>query len=126
LHNGQSCIAAKRFIVAESIAEKMGALKVGDPFEKSTELGPLSMPEGVADLDCDVRKTVEAGTKILTGGKLLDSRGNFYTPAILINIPKDSPDYKEERFGPVATTAALVWASAGSNDRVEQERFMNE
>jgi succinate-semialdehyde dehydrogenase/glutarate-semialdehyde dehydrogenase len=75
----QSCIAAKRFIVAESIAEQMAASKVGDPFEESSELGALSMPEGVADLDGDVRKTVAAGTKILTGGKRPDRRGNFYT-----------------------------------------------
>src|ERR1700730_12738727 len=79
INNGQSCIAAKRFIVAESIAEKferlfaekMAALRVGDPFDERTELGPLSTPEGVTDLDRDVRKTVEAGGEILTGGKRL-------------------------------------------------------
>ena len=89
-HDGQSCIAAKRFIVAESIADefeqlfakKMAALKVGDPFDASAELGPLSTPEGVHDLDRDGRKTVEAGAKIL---------------------PKDSPAYQEELFGPVAS-----------------------
>src|SRR5499427_7369391 len=75
-NNGQSCIAAKRFIVAESIAEKfeslfaqkMAALNVGDPFDERTELGPLSTADGVADLDRDVRKTIELGAKVLTGG----------------------------------------------------------
>src|SRR5882762_10388917 len=104
-NNGQSCIAAKRFIVAESIAdrfermfaEKMAALKVGDPFDESTEVGPLSTPDGVADLDRDVKKTVEAGAKVLTGGKRLDRPGNFYAPTVLTNIPKGSPAHKDER-----------------------------
>src|ERR1700719_4139325 len=109
-NNGQSCIAAKRFIVAESIgeqfeklfAQKMAALKVGDPLDESTEVGPLSTPDGVADLDRDVRESAEAGAKILTGGKPLDRLVNFYAPTVLVNIPKDSPAYKEEMFGPVA------------------------
>jgi succinate-semialdehyde dehydrogenase/glutarate-semialdehyde dehydrogenase len=149
-NNGQSCIAAKRFIVAESIAEKfehlfaekMAALKVGDPFKESTELGPLSTREGVNDLDRDVRKTVEAGAKILTGGKPLDRPGNFYAPTVLVNIPKDSPAHKEELFGPVASvfrakniddairiandTRFGLGASAWSNDSAEQEKFVNE
>src|SRR5258708_1273546 len=110
-NNGQSCIAAKRFIVAESIAEKfeslfaekMAALKVGDPFDASTEVGPLSTPQGVEDLVRDVGKSVEAGAKILTGGKPLERPGNYYAPTVLVNIPKDSPAYKEEMFGPVAS-----------------------
>src|SRR6202790_4607662 len=98
-NNGQSCIAAKRFIVAESIAdrfervfaEKMAALKVGDPFDEKTELGPLSTADGVVDLDRDVRKTVGQGAKVLLGGKRWVCRGNFYAPTVLTNIPKDSP-----------------------------------
>jgi succinate-semialdehyde dehydrogenase/glutarate-semialdehyde dehydrogenase len=149
-NNGQSCIAAKRFIVAESIAEefeqlfvkKMAALKVGDPFDESTELGPLSTREGVNDLDRDVRKTVAAGAKILTGGKPLDRPGNFYAPTVLVNIPKDSPAHKEELFGPVASVFRAkdiddairiandsrfgLGASAWSNDIAEQEKFVNE
>jgi succinate-semialdehyde dehydrogenase/glutarate-semialdehyde dehydrogenase len=149
-NNGQSCIAAKRFIVAESIAEqfeklfaqKMGALKVGDPFDESTEVGPLSTPDGVADLDRDVRKSVEAGAKILTGGKPLDRPGNFYAPTVLVNIPKDSPAYKEEIFGPVASVFRArdiddairiandsrfgLGASAWTNDATEQRKFINE
>jgi succinate-semialdehyde dehydrogenase / glutarate-semialdehyde dehydrogenase len=149
-NNGQSCIAAKRFIVAESIAEqfeklfaqKMAALKVGDPFDESTEVGPLSTPDGVADLDRDVRKSVEAGAKILTGGKPLDRPGNFYAPTVLVNIPKDSPAYKEEMFGPVASVFRAkdindairiandsrfgLGASAWTNDATEQRKFINE
>jgi succinate-semialdehyde dehydrogenase/glutarate-semialdehyde dehydrogenase len=141
-NNGQSCIAAKRFIVAESIAEKfenlfaqkMAALKVGDPFDAATELGPLSTADGVADLDRDVRKTVEAGAKVLTGGKPLQRAGNFYAPTV--------PAYKEELFGPVASVFRAkdindairiandsrfgLGASAWTNEPAEQEKFVNE
>jgi succinate-semialdehyde dehydrogenase/glutarate-semialdehyde dehydrogenase len=148
-NNGQSCIAAKRFIVAESVADKfeqlfaqkMAALKVGDPFDESTELGPLSTPDGVADLDRDVRKSVAAGAKVLTGGKPLQRPGNFYAPTVLVNIPADSPAHKEEMFGPVASvfrakdvedairiandTRFGLGASAWTNDSSERERFIN-
>jgi succinate-semialdehyde dehydrogenase / glutarate-semialdehyde dehydrogenase len=150
VNNGQSCIAAKRFIVAEAIAdkfermfaEKMAALKVGDPFDETTELGPLSTAQGLADLDRDVKKTVEAGAKVLTGGKPLDRPGNFYAPTVLTNIPKGSPAHKEELFGPVASVFRArdvddairiandsrfgLGASAWTNDEKERERFVNE
>ena len=111
VNNGQSCIAAKRFIVAEAIADefekmfadKMAALQVGDPFDESTELGPLSSAQGLEDLDREVKRTVELGAKVLTGGKPLDRPGNFYAPTVLTNIPKGSPAHKEELFGPVAS-----------------------
>src|SRR5882672_2463506 len=149
-NNGQSCIAAKRFIVAESIAdrfervfaEKMAALKVGDPFDENTELGPLSTADGLADLDRDVKKTVEAGAKVLTGGKRLDRPGNFYAPTVLTNIPMGSPAHKEELFGPVASVFRAanlddairiandsrfgLGASAWTNDKNERERFIND
>jgi succinate-semialdehyde dehydrogenase / glutarate-semialdehyde dehydrogenase len=149
-NNGQSCIAAKRFIVAESIAdkfehlfaEKMAALKVGDPFDEKTELGPLSTADGLADLDRDVKKTVEAGAKVLTGGMPLDRPGNFYAPTVLTNIPNGSPAYKEELFGPVASVFRAkdlddairiandsrfgLGASAWTNDPEERERFIND
>ncbi len=149
-NNGQSCIAAKRFIVAETIAdkfeklfaEKMAALKVGDPFDEKTELGPLSTADGLADLDRDVKKTVEAGAKVLTGGKPLDRPGNFYAPTVLTNIPKGSPAHKEELFGPVASVFRAadlddairianasrfgLGASAWTNDKNERERFIND
>jgi succinate-semialdehyde dehydrogenase/glutarate-semialdehyde dehydrogenase len=148
-NNGQSCIAAKRFIVAETIAdkfeqlfaEKMAALKVGDPFDESTELGPLSTADGLADLDRDVRSSVAAGAKVLTGGKPLQRPGNFYAATVLVNIPPDSPAYKEEMFGPVASVFRAkdvddairiandsrfgLGASAWTNDNSERERFIN-
>jgi len=149
-NNGQSCIAAKRFIVAEKIAEeferkfasKMEELKVGDPFDEKTELGPLATADGVKDLDRDVQKTIKAGARVLTGGKPLDRPGNFYAPTVLTNIPKDSPAYREELFGPVASVFRAkdldhaiqiandsrfgLGASAWTNDRTERERFIND
>jgi succinate-semialdehyde dehydrogenase/glutarate-semialdehyde dehydrogenase len=149
-NNGQSCIAAKRFIVAEKIADeferkfvsKMEALKVGDPFEEQTELGPLATADGVTDLDRDVQKTVRAGARVLTGGKPLDRPGNFYAPTVLTHIPEDSPAYKEELFGPVASVFRAkdvddairiandsrfgLGASAWTNDPKERERFIND
>jgi succinate-semialdehyde dehydrogenase/glutarate-semialdehyde dehydrogenase len=149
-NNGQSCIAAKRFIVAESIADKferefankMAALKVGDPFDEKTELGPMSTADGVTDLDRDVQKTIQAGAKVLTGGKPLDRPGNFYAPTVLTNIPEGSPAHKEELFGPVASVFRAkdvndairiandsrfgLGASAWTNDKSERERFIND
>jgi succinate-semialdehyde dehydrogenase / glutarate-semialdehyde dehydrogenase len=148
-NNGQSCIAAKRFIVAEGIAdkfehlfaEKMAALKVGDPLDAATDVGPLSTPDGVSDLDRDVRKSVQLGAKVLTGGKPLDRPGYFYAPTVLVNIPKDSPAHKEEMFGPVASVFRAkdvddairiandsrfgLGASAWTNDSAEQQKFIN-
>src|SRR4029077_3072832 len=88
INNGQSCIAAKRFIVADAISNeferqfvrKMEALKIGDPFDESTELGPLATADGVTSLDADVEKTVAAGARVLTGGKPLKRTGYFYAP----------------------------------------------
>jgi succinate-semialdehyde dehydrogenase / glutarate-semialdehyde dehydrogenase len=149
-NNGQSCIAAKRFIVAEGIAdqfekmfaEKMAALKVGDPFDEATELGPLSSAQGLEDLDRDVQATLKAGAKVLTGGKPLDRPGNFYAPTVLTHIPQGSPAHKEELFGPVASVFRAkdfddairiandsrfgLGASAWTNDDRERERFINE
>lgn len=149
-NNGQSCIAAKRFIVAESIADeferkfvgKMQSLQIGDPFDEKTELGPLATPDGVKDLDADVQKSVAAGAKLLTGGYPLQRKGNFYAPTVLTNIPKGSPAYAEELFGPVASIFRVkdqdeairlandvrfgLGASAWTNDEKEQQRFINE
>jgi succinate-semialdehyde dehydrogenase/glutarate-semialdehyde dehydrogenase len=150
VNNGQSCIAAKRFIVAHSIAREferrfvaeMEASVVGDPFDEKTELGPLATADGVADLDRAVQKTVAAGARVLTGGKPLDRPGNFYPPTVLTNIPKDSPAYREELFGPVASVFRAknvddairiandsrfgLGASAWTKDPDERERFINE
>lgn len=111
LNNGQSCIAAKRFIVAEAIAdkfeklllEKFEALKVGDPMELDTDLGPLATPDILQDLDQQVQTAVKSGGKLLTGGHPLSNRsGNFYPPTIIIDIPIDAAIAQEEFFGPVA------------------------
>jgi succinate-semialdehyde dehydrogenase/glutarate-semialdehyde dehydrogenase len=150
LNNGQSCIAAKRFIVAEPISdefqwrfvERMKALRIGDPFDDSTELGPLANADAVASLDADVRKTVEAGAKVLTGGHPITRPGNFYEPTVLTNIPVESPAYREEFFGPVASLFRArdlddairiandsrfgLGASAWTNDDDERERLINE
>jgi succinate-semialdehyde dehydrogenase/glutarate-semialdehyde dehydrogenase len=149
-NNGQSCIAAKRFIVAEHIADeferrfvaKMEGLQVGDPFDEKTELGPLSTPDAVKDLDADVQKTIKAGAKLLTGGHPLKRPGNFYAPTVLTNIPKESPAYGEEFFGPVASIFRVksvdeaiqlandvrfgLGSSIWTNDEKERERFINE
>jgi succinate-semialdehyde dehydrogenase/glutarate-semialdehyde dehydrogenase len=149
-NNGQSCIAAKRFIVAAPIAEaferefvrKMEALRIGDPMDPKTELGPLATPGGVDDLDDAVRKTVAAGARILTGGKRINGRGNFYAPTVLVNIPRNSPGSRDELFGPVACIFRAkdldeairiandsrfgLGASAWTNDKRERERLINE
>ena len=149
-NNGQSCIAAKRFIVAELIADafekkfvaKMQSLQIGDPFDEKTDIGPLATSDGVKDLDADVQKTVAAGAKVLIGGHPLQRKGNYYPPTVLTNVPKGSPGYGEELFGPVASIFRVkdldeairvandvrfgLGASAWTNDENEQERFINE
>jgi succinate-semialdehyde dehydrogenase/glutarate-semialdehyde dehydrogenase len=110
INNGQSCIAAKRFIVAEAIADrfteqlvaKFEALKVGDPMSEDTDIGPLATESIVRELDQQVKEAIAQGAKVLVGGKKLDRPGNFYQPTILADIPPDSNIAKEEFFGPVA------------------------
>ena len=150
INNGQSCIAAKRFIVHESIAadfekkfvDRMKNLRVGDPFDEKTELGPLATADAVKSLDADVQKTVKAGAKLLTGGHKLELPGNYYAPTVLTDIPKESPAYREEFFGPVASmfrgkdideairlandSRFGLGASAWTTDDRERERFINE
>jgi succinate-semialdehyde dehydrogenase / glutarate-semialdehyde dehydrogenase len=150
INNGQSCIAAKRFIVAAPIADeferkfvsKMEALKIGDPFDESTDLGPLATADGVDSLDQDVQKTIAAGARVLTGGRKLDRPGNFYAPTVLADIPRNSPAYREELFGPVASIFRVtnideaiaiandsrfgLGASAWTNDEKERDRFVND
>ncbi len=149
-NNGQSCIAAKRFIVAESIADeferkfvsRMQGLQIGDPFDEKTQLGPLANAEAVTSLDADVKKSVAAGARLLTGGHPVKRPGNFYAPTVLTDIPKESPAYREEFFGPVASIFRVksvdqaiqlandsrfgLGASAWTNDPSETERFINE
>jgi len=111
INNGQSCIAAKRFIVHERIAddferrfvERMKALKIGDPMDKNTDVGPLATEDVLADLDKQVQQTVKAGARLLCGGKRLDGPGFFYPPTVLVDIPNGSPAHNDELFGPVAS-----------------------
>jgi succinate-semialdehyde dehydrogenase/glutarate-semialdehyde dehydrogenase len=150
LNNGQSCIAAKRFIVADEIADQfqkefvaqMEKLKLGDPFDQKTDVGPLANAEAVKSLQADVSASVKAGAKVLTGGKPADRPGSFYLPTVLTDIPKESPAYREELFGPVASIFRVknideairvandsrfgLGASAWTNDKSEQDRFINE
>jgi len=150
INNGQSCIAAKRFIVHEQIADtfekefvrRMQSLKLGDPFDAKTDIGPLATRDAVKDIDGDVQKTIHAGAKLLTGGKPVPGPGNFYEPTVLTCIPKDSPAYREEFFGPVASIFRVknvegalaiandsrfgLGASAWTNDLAERERFIDD
>ncbi len=111
INNGQSCIAAKRFIVHRRIAgeferrfaERMRALRVGDPMDPATELGPLATEEVREGLDRQVRRTVEAGARLVVGGGRLERPGFFYAPTVLADVPRGTPAYEDELFGPVAS-----------------------
>ncbi|MBR8640316.1 NADP-dependent succinic semialdehyde dehydrogenase [Streptomyces tuirus] len=110
-NTGQSCIAAKRFIVhtdvydafAERFAEGMKALKVGDPMADDTEVGPLSSEQGLRDLEELVDDAVRGGAEVLCGGERPDGPGWYYTPTILAGISREMRIHREEAFGPVAT-----------------------
>ncbi len=150
VNNGQSCIAAKRFLIAEPVADEferrfvraMEALRIGDPMDESTELGPLATPQILESLDEQVRQSVKAGARLLTGGRRLDRPGNYYAPTVLVNIPATAPAACEELFGPVAglfrvpdVDAAIrlanatnfgLAASVWTNDETERTRFIDE
>ncbi len=107
---GQCCVAAKRFIVVEDIADRflakfttaMKGLKTGDPMDKSTTLAPLSSKEALAKLIDQVDRAVAKGARVVMGGKRVEGRGAFMQPTILTDIEPDNPAYGEEFFGPVA------------------------
>jgi succinate-semialdehyde dehydrogenase / glutarate-semialdehyde dehydrogenase len=148
-NNGQSCIAAKRFIVHRDVAdeferlfvERMAALHVGDPFDESTDVGPLANQQGLADVEELVADAVGKGARVLCGGGRVDGPGYFYPPTVVTDITSEMRMYYEEVFGPVAQlfrvndaeeAIALANATAfglGSNvwtrDADEQERFSN-
>jgi succinate-semialdehyde dehydrogenase/glutarate-semialdehyde dehydrogenase len=149
VNNGQSCIAAKRFIVHESVAAEfeqrfgaaMAVLKVGDPMDEATEVGPLATPQIVRDIEAQVDQSVAAGARLVTGGRRLGERGNFYAPTVLADIPDHAPAAREETFGPVASlfrvanideaiarandTTFGLGASVWTNERAEIERFVD-
>ena len=110
INNGQSCIAAKRFIVADAIYEQFEAqfvaatkaLRIGDPLDSETDVGPLATEKIRQDLEDQVSRAVAQGAKVLTGGKRKDGAGNYYEPTVLVNVPRASDVFYEEFFGPVA------------------------
>jgi succinate-semialdehyde dehydrogenase / glutarate-semialdehyde dehydrogenase len=150
INNGQSCIAAKRFIVAAEIYDEfeqqfvatMKELQVGDPLNESTDIGPLATEQILKDVDEQVKTSVATGAIVLTGGKKLDRAGNFYEPTVLVNVPADSPASCEEIFGPVAmlfrvndideaialanATSFGLGAAAWTNDLSEQNRLVED
>jgi len=147
-NNGESCIAAKRFIVADAVAdefvrkfvERFQALRVGDPMVETTEVGPLVNESSVSEIDRQVHALVAAGAKVLVGGKRLEQPGYYYAPTIVANVPPQSAVAREEIFGPVAMvfrvrdadeaiaiangTTFGLGASVWTSDASERERFI--
>ena len=150
INSGQSCIAAKRFILSDHIydrfvpefVERMRSLKIGDPLEASTEIGPLATEAILRGVDQQVQDSIAAGAKLLTGGKRIDRPGFFYEPTVLADVPRDSPAAREEIFGPVASIFRVssaaeaikiandssfgLGASAWTKDPSEQQLFSSE
>jgi succinate-semialdehyde dehydrogenase/glutarate-semialdehyde dehydrogenase len=150
MNNGQSCIAAKRFILEKSIADEFSQLlvdqfrllRVGDPMDRETDIGPLATPSILHELDGLVQTCIHQGARVLIGGELSPHVGNFYPPTILTDLPLGSPAYHQEFFGPVAllfpvegleeaiqlanSTPFGLGASAWTNDSTEQDRLIQE
>jgi succinate-semialdehyde dehydrogenase/glutarate-semialdehyde dehydrogenase len=150
VNSGQSCIAAKRFIVADSIYDDfesrfiagMEAMRVGDPMKDSTDIGPLATARAVDKLEAQVQAAKAAGARILTGGERMAGEGNYFEPTVLAGVPRTAPVYREEIFGPVAMlfrvhdlneaiqlandTPFGLSASAWTRDPAEQQRFVAE
>jgi succinate-semialdehyde dehydrogenase/glutarate-semialdehyde dehydrogenase len=149
-NNGQSCIAAKRFIVHESVADqferlfadKLDALPIGDPMDDKTKIGPLATEQGREDVEELVNDALAKGARVVVGGQRPDGPGWYYPPTLITGITKDMRMYREEVFGPVASLyrvpdfdAAMELANdtdfgLGSNiwtdDETERERFVQE
>jgi succinate-semialdehyde dehydrogenase/glutarate-semialdehyde dehydrogenase len=109
-NNGQSCIAAKRFVVVDSVADEfesrfsaaVGSLKVGDPMDRTHQFGPLARADLLDDLERQVDRSVAMGARVLIGGKRIDGAGNYFQPTVLADVRAGMPVYNEETFGPVA------------------------
>lgn len=149
-NNGQSCIAAKRFIALDGIAdqfeeqlvEQMTALRVGDPTDEATDVGPLATEQGRRDVEELVADAVARGAKVLCGGERPDGPGWYYPPTVLRDVTADMRMFHEEVFGPVApvyrvpdldaaidlanATSFGLGANIWSDDPAEQERFIAE
>jgi succinate-semialdehyde dehydrogenase / glutarate-semialdehyde dehydrogenase len=146
-NNGQSCIAAKRFIVhtdvfdafADAFAARMDALRVGDPMDPATDIGPLATEQGRADIEEQVGDAVRQGARVLCGGRRPDSDGWFYPPTVVTDLTPTMRMWTEEVFGPVAGlfraasydeaielangTNFGLGSNAWTRDPAEQERF---
>jgi succinate-semialdehyde dehydrogenase/glutarate-semialdehyde dehydrogenase len=150
INTGQSCIAAKRFFIADSIydkfleqfVERMRGLKVGNPLDDATEIGPLATEQILDGVHDQVQKSIAAGAKLLTGGNRIHGAGFYYEPTVLADVPSESPAYHEELFGPVASVFRVrddaeaikmandsvfgLGASVWTNDAKEQELYVSE
>jgi succinate-semialdehyde dehydrogenase/glutarate-semialdehyde dehydrogenase len=131
-NTGQTCCAAKRFIVVDKLADKflekfktaLSALKPGDPLDEKTTLGPLSSESALIDLLKQVDTAVSHGAKVLMGGKRVDRAGSFMQPTILTNVKPENPAFRDEFFGPVAVffrvkdeDAAIALAGSSGSDQ---------
>ena len=149
-NNGQSCIAAKRFIVHADVYDQfaaafvagMAALKIGDPMDEATDVGPLATQSGRTDVELLVNDARDKGATILCGGKSVDSPGWFYEPTVVSDLQPHMDMYADEVFGPVAGlykvhsldeaielgngTAFGLGSNAWTNDKAEQERFIRD
>jgi succinate-semialdehyde dehydrogenase/glutarate-semialdehyde dehydrogenase len=123
INSGQSCIAAKRFIVDTSIADRfedefvrqMESLKVGDPLDRATDVGPMAREDLLLDLDDQVRRTLEAGATLRTGGRRIEGKGWYYPPTVLTGVQPGMAAFDEETFGPVAA----VTRADGTEEAIE-------
>lgn len=147
---GQSCICAKRMIVHEAVydeflsrfSERMRNVRIGDPMDRETEMGPLSSERACDDLADQLRRAEMAGARKLFGGERLDRPGAWFTPALLVDVPEDAPVAEEEFFGPVAMVFKArdidhaiaiandvpfgLGSSVWTNDEAERERFVRD
>ncbi len=150
VNSGQSCIAAKRFLIADEIYDEfesrfvagMETMRVGDPMKDTTDIGPLATAAIVEELAAQVQVAVRAGARILTGGERMVGEGNYFEPTVLAGVPRSCAVYREELFGPVAMifrvanldeaievandTAFGLGASAWTRDEAEQRRLVTE
>jgi succinate-semialdehyde dehydrogenase / glutarate-semialdehyde dehydrogenase len=148
INNGQSCIAAKRFIVHESVfeafvrrfADGIQALRVGDPLDPATELGPLASVKQAAELEDQVVRSVKAGARLVCGGRRKDPDSAYFPATVLTDIPESAPAWRDELFGPVGcvfrarnvndairianATRFGLGASAWTRDAGEQDAFV--
>jgi succinate-semialdehyde dehydrogenase/glutarate-semialdehyde dehydrogenase len=150
INNGQSCIAAKRFIVHDRVydrferelVQRMGALQIGDPMAPATDVGPLATAAELDKLAGQVSAAVQDGARLLCGGKPLGGKGYYYPPTVLAGIPRASAAYREEIFGPVAMLHRVkdvdeaiavandvpfgLGSSVWTNDEAERRRFVDD